>query len=225
MPLPQAQATRWFRQHPGAVVGLYMAGTSGLPKGDHLDVLGFRVEDTAAFHDADVTVAVAAGGAQEALVRIAASARWLDPTPLPDDATGERLRVTVAGGCPASPGQAVGVRNEGPALSDALVPTGTPTAGLVCEYGHAAPHRFAPVVVHRLDAAEAAHQAAQLRALPLAHPPADDIQPHSCGQGLSMPTPTRIVVLAYPGRPDVDVWATTPCGGPWTANGWVGATL
>src|SRR4051794_36822961 len=51
--------------------------------------------------------------------------------PLRDDAGGPRLHVTVAGGCPASPGDAVGVRNDGPPVTDALVPVQTPLRGLV----------------------------------------------------------------------------------------------
>jgi hypothetical protein len=224
VPLAQAQVARWFREHAGRGLGLWMDGISGVPKGEHLEDLSFRGPDTGAFDDLTLDVDVASGGRRESLVRIAASAFWLDPTPLPDDASGSRLHVTVAGGCPASPGNAVGVRNDGPPVTDALVPAQTPRRGLVCDYGHAEMHRWKPVQVEELDAAAAARAAGQLRAMPLAHPSAGAVQPRSCPPSLMLPSPTRIVVLAFDGRPDLAVWDVHSCG-RWTANGWVGVPL
>ena len=150
--------------------------------------------------DLEVSVAPFDGGS---VLRADAMVVWLDPRPLPDNRRGPRLRVTVKGGCPASDNRIVGVRNPGPGLTRRLVPAGRPVAGLECRYYgmNGRPWHLHRTV--RLTAAQARRQAGIISRLPLSH---------TNGGAMSCPADdgsAEVIVLAYPGRPGVDLWALT----------------
>lgn len=137
------------------------------------------------------------------------------PRPDRDTATGPRLRVTVAGRCPASDDGAVGVENTGTDLSTRLVPGTPPTAARVCWYaGLNTADDFALVRQRTLGAGPARRIAGAAAAVRLGQDsgavfncPADDAR-------------VAVLALAYPARPDVDLWfSATGC--PRLANGWI----
>ena len=121
--------------------------------------------------------------------------------PTYDGATsGPRMRVTVDAPCPAGNAGSNGVTNPGAAdLDRMIVPAAGPTAARVCSYD-----REGDLVGDRVLGALAAGRLATTAAgLSLADPV------HLCG----MADPVTVVVaLAYPGRPDVDLWTGNICG-------------
>jgi hypothetical protein len=114
-----------------------------------------------------------------------------------------QVRVTLAAGCPGSLGSAADVRNPGVGLTDRLVPDAPrATAALVCAY-HAVDTRVELVRATRLGSGPATTLSRTLRAVSVAPPqgrwscPADFLGA------------VTIIVLGYPGRPDVDLWYHT----------------
>ncbi|HEX3825406.1 MAG TPA: hypothetical protein VHV79_13185 [Mycobacteriales bacterium] len=151
-----------------------------------------------------VSVAANAGGT---LIRADGQGEWLDPRPMRDSASGHRLRVTVAGGCPEMRKSTVGVSSPGPGLNDALLPAGTPTAGLICQYGglNSAPG-FGLVRHAILAAADSVKIAAEASRLPVEHQ--DDVET-SCPEADGS---FYAIALSYAGRPDVDLgYVATGC--------------
>lgn len=126
-----------------------------------------------------------------------------------------RLRVTVAGGCPASHAGIVGVTSVGEDLEDRLVPSAAPQAGLVCRYA-GSNAAFRPVQTRRQDAVAARRLAAAVARLGLSH---------VVGGATNCPSDdgaATVVALSYPGRGDVDLWF--PGGGcPMVSNGCISA--
>jgi hypothetical protein len=150
--------------------------------------------------DLEVSVAPFDGGS---VLRADAMVVWLDPRPVPDNGPGPRLRVTVTGGCPASDTQIIGVRNPGPGLARRLVPAGRPAAGLECGYYGLNGRPWHLHRTLRLSAAQARRQAGIISRLPLSH---------TNGGAINCPADdgsAEVIVLAYPGRPDVDLWVLT----------------
>ncbi len=142
-------------------------------------------------------------GARTSVIRADGLVVWLDPRPLLDTAVGPRLRVTVGGSCPATDGGIVGVRNPGqPDLRGRLLPRSVePTGGLVCRYDGMNGRPFMLRRQTRLTEAEARRLAAVVDALPLSH--LDGGVAHCpAADGTA-----AVLALAYPGRPDVDLWA------------------
>lgn len=130
-----------------------------------------------------------------------------DPRPGRDTVPGPRLRLTVAGPCPASDRGAVGVRNTGADRSTRLVPGTPPTAARVCWYaGLNTANDFALVGQRTLGAGPARRIATAAAAVKLEE---------DAGAVFSCPADEATVVviaLAYPARPDVDLWfASTGC--------------
>jgi len=199
---PFWQAQRWLRSHPPR--GLPRDGSAGDTGPGGVSVTGYAYSGprSRAWESADLEVSVAPFGGGSVL-RADAMVVWLDPRPLPDNGRGPRLRVTITGGCPASDSQIVGVRNPGPGLARRLVPAGQPVAGLECRYYgmNGRPWHLRRTV--RLTAAQARRQAGNASRLPLSH---------TNGGVMNCPMDdgsAEVIVLAYPGRPDVDLWMLT----------------
>jgi hypothetical protein len=158
----------------------------------------------------DVGIAPTASGT---LIRADGFGEWIDPRPIRDTSSGRRLRVTVAGGCPAGDRRVVGVRSPGAGLDRALLPSATPSSALICAYGGLNPPHILGLYAHRvLSARRASSLARRALALPIGH--TDD--------GLtSCPIDDGsfdAVAFHYPGRPDVDL-GIHPRGCATTADG------
>jgi hypothetical protein len=127
------------------------------------------------------------------------------------------LPIAVAGGCPATDQGVTGVTNPGPSLTQRLLPAGQPTAGLRCQYaggnGHPPWHLVAAT---RLAGPAARQAAASMARLPLSHadPVVTRCIPPTDGSA-------EVLALAYPGRPDVDLFTLRGCGG--VSNGYISA--
>lgn len=111
------------------------------------------------------------------------------------------VRVTVAGGCPQSLGQAVDVSNPGPSWWHELWHRGRlassgATKGLVCEYADAALKRRVVMSAARAAAVSAAAHDVSTKRPPSGtyHCPSDQ------------PGHVAIVVLGYPSGTDIDIW-------------------
>ena len=160
----------------------------------------------------ELSVSAAKNGS--VVVGAAAVVAWLDPTPLPDDQPGTRVHVTLATGCPTTNAGLVGVTNDGADLDRALLPQAAPTAGLGCHYtgmngaagttnavSDAKPEtQFRLAGSTRLDAHAAQALATTVSGFRLSH---------LTGGTSSCPMDDAridLVVLAYPNRPDIDLW-------------------
>jgi hypothetical protein len=172
--------------------------------------LGFEADGADAWQSAQLQIGIAPDGAAGSVIRADGTLIWLDPRPRGDSLPGPRLRVTVADGCPATVKAAVGVTNpDQPDLDAALLPPGSPTAGVVCDYAGFS-HRLTGRRV--LDATAAERLAATARGLPLGH---------SSGGPRHCPIDSdtvAVIVFSYPGRADVDLWLR-PTGCATAGNG------
>ena len=202
VPMSMAQAATWVPSHPPA--GLLLSGrypaTAGAAARPVIGY-GFTESDSIAWTNAGLDITIAAIDAHHSLWRVEGTASWLNPRPLLDDQPGARLRVTVAGPCPSSDRDIVGVSNVATDLEDKLLPSAPPVAALICRYAgaHGAAYHLAE---HHLVAPAAARRLADLAGrVQLAYDSGGLIQ--SCAAG----DDTRaIIAFAYPGRADVDLW-------------------
>jgi hypothetical protein len=229
VPLPFGQARGWLSAH--APKGLAQNGSMSAagPSGTTMVGLSFAGPRATAWQSASLNVGVAraAGGS---VIRADGVVVWLDPRPLTVPPGGVRMRLTVAGGCPATDRKVTGVRNSAAAgsatISSAvssggeaslwhrLVPAGAPTGGLVCRYNGMNGRAWHLRSSRRLTAGQARHLARVVAGTPLSHVdggasscPADDGS-------------ARFTALAYPGRPDVDLMVSPGgCGG--ISNGFI----
>lgn len=152
---PMSGVLAWLRAHPPARLARDGSATAGDRSG--VNARGYRYRGPAgpAWASAELKVSVAPGGAGS-VVRVDGLVVWLDPTPRPDRATGPRLHVAVAAGCPADHRGAVGVRNAN-APKTRLLPTGTPDGGLICQDNGGNDASFALLAARRLDNARPPH--------------------------------------------------------------------
>jgi hypothetical protein len=200
-------STVWSFINAHAPNRLTTSGSSSGNDGDGpTEGIGWGEPDTAYATglELDVSVIANAGGT---LIRADGLGEWLDPRPIRDSGSGPRLRVTVAGGCPSIDKSVAGVSNPGPGLDDALLPAGSPIAGLICEYGglNSTP-RFGLAKQVDLDSMGAVRIASQARALPVDH---TDAGVHSCPMDDGS---FDVIALRYAGRPDVDLgYHSTGC--------------
>ena len=129
------------------------------------------------------------------------------PAPASDTATGPRLSVTVATGCPASDkdpvtGQVyVGVTNPPPAWSGTFLPNLSPTGALICQYDGLNGKPFSLQSHAHMDLADATKLATTMNQAPLTCPFCDGT--YSCPMDDDSIT---IVVFTYAERPDVAIW-------------------
>jgi hypothetical protein len=106
-----------------------------------------------------------------------------------------------------------GVSNPDAGLTDGLLPAGRPTGGLRCQYDDKDGRPWHLASATKLTAAAARQQAASMSALPVGHTLGGVA---SCGLDDGG---TVILVLAYPGRSDIDLWDIGSCGG--VSNGYI----
>ena len=124
------------------------------------------------------------------------------------------MRVTVAGGCPESDANDVGVSNGVADLGSALLPTGSPTSGLSCEYGDLNGNQSGLITSTTLNSTAAAQVASAVTSSSLGH--LDNVMTN-CPADFGLVT---VLVLSYAARPDVDLWyARTGC--QWLSNGYI----
>jgi hypothetical protein len=211
--VPYQQAKAWIDAHPPIPLRWTVHGSgSGGPHGS-LTTWGTDQSTSSAWQWARATASLVGSDGSTSTMRVDGMAVWLDPTPYPDDVTagaGQRVRVTVASGCPASDRSVGGVTGDGPDLDTQLLPGPNATAALACRYsglnGGDGKPALTLIATHRLDAAAARRLAVAVLALRLAHPVG---AVGSCGGNDGSAV---LVALTYPGRPDVDLWiATTGC--------------
>ena len=218
VPLGFDAAVAWVKAHPpsGLVAGI-SGGGSG-PNGARSAVVGYRAPASPAWADAGLDLTLVPDGPGATYLRADATVDWWDPVPAKDDASGDRVQLDVASGCPKVLGYAAGVRNSGrPMLESRLLPTGTPSGGLLCSYGgfnYKPPTGLADV--QPLSAAAAQKVAAVVAAISLKHL---DGAVHSCPMDDGT---VAVVVLSYPGVGDVDLWYSRR-GCSYIANGYITA--
>jgi hypothetical protein len=213
VPMSFADALAWVKGHPPNTLasGGSMSGTGpdGLSGG-----YSYQVPDSPGWTQAqlEVGVASAAGGVSD--IRADGVAEWFDPVPFQDIAPGPRMRVTVAGGCPATDADDVGVRNTAPDLATMLLPAAAPTSGLMCEYAGLNGKRFGLIKSTAIDVNAAAQLASGVSSSSLSH--LDNVEVNCPMDDASI----TVLVFAYAGRADVDVWyARTGCQS--VSNGYI----
>jgi hypothetical protein len=209
--MPLAAVDRYLKAH--APVGLTVSGSSsGASGGVSTEGIAWDEANRSYAQGLQLDVALASDG-NDTLVRADGMGEWIDPRPTRDAATGPRMRVTVAGGCPASDRGEVGVGNSRPGLSTRLLPAAAPLSALICVYGGLnPPHVFGLRAHVALKAPDARLLAAQARAVPLGHTDGDTTScPADDGS-------FDLVVFHYASGPDVDLGDhATGCG--FLANG------
>jgi hypothetical protein len=196
--------------------GLRPSGTAG-PTGSQTLFSGYMFDapPSTAWEQASLAIGIEPSASGGTAWRVDGMALWLDPRPVPDTTTGGRLQVTVAGGCPSSDNGANDVTNTARGLTASLLPSGSPSAALLCEYNSASSgHPFALTLHRLLPASEAAHLADVARAVSLAHV---DNGPHSCPAGDPGPI---VLALRYPDGSNVALWVT-----PWICGGVSNGTI
>jgi len=215
--LPIAATRKWLAVHPprglpsdGGDLGSQSAGVT-------IYGTSYRAPPSQAWASADLEISVAPDGPDATAIRVDALIVWLDPRPVKSGPGAHPIRITVAGGCPATDQAVTGVTNPGAPLTQQLLPPGQPTAGLRCQYaggnGHPPWHLTAATRLVGLAARQAAASMARLR-LSHANPAVARCLPPDDGSA-------EVLVLAYPGRPDVDLFQLVGCGG--VSNGYISA--
>ena len=209
--MPFDQASAWIAAHRPPGLRQTSSGSAGPPAASGY---GYAGPDGPAWGSAELDIEVEQAGPDASYLRVDGFVAWLDPVPYRDTATGRRLRVLAAGHCPATDSGIVGVRNPAANLTRTLLPAGPPAAALRCAYygGNGKPSRLK--AQQRLGSAGARKLAAAITRIPVSHEvgamyhcPADDGS-------------AELVAFAYPGHPDVDVWAeVTGCSA--MSNGYI----
>jgi hypothetical protein len=195
------QTNAWLTAHPPAGLRVFeSAGPGGEPR---IAGNGYQAADSPAWVNAELELSTAELTATSTLIRADGEAIWLDPEPLRDTLPGQRLRLTVRGGCPADDKRMVGVRNSGSDLKAALLPAAAPTAALICRYVGANGDSFALSRTTHLDQVQAAQLADEARQIRLSHVD-DEVRHCPFDDGKA-----TVIALSYPGRPDVDLWDNT----------------
>jgi hypothetical protein len=217
VPMSFASALAWVKAHPP--VGLTSVGsTSGSGPGEQSGGYSYTASDSPPSSGGELEIGVASVSADASDIRADGVAEWLDPVPLRDDATGPRMRVTVAGGCPETDANEVGVSNiNGAYLNTELLPTAPPTSGLSCEYGDLNGNQSGLITSTTLNSTAAAQLASAVTSSSLGHL---DNAMTNCPADFGSVT---VLVLSYTGRTDVDLWyARTGC--QWLSNGYIEAS-
>jgi hypothetical protein len=214
-PLPVVRA--WLLAH--APHGLPVAGTAFRGEGtrpDQTSGIGYGAPASPAWQSADLEIGFASARGDTTVIRADALVVWLDPRPIRSRPGIHPIRVTLASGCPSSDAHVTGVTNPGVKLTRRLLPPGQPTAGLRCRYDGTNGRPFQLAATSRLTAQRARQAARRMSAIPLSH---TDGGFYNCPMGDGT---ADILVLAYPGHPDVDLWIYTN-GCRSTSNGYISA--
>jgi hypothetical protein len=208
--MPLDQTLTWLQGNPPSGLTLFWStDASGSPEG-----YAYSAPATDAWDSADLDIAVASTGDDTSVIRADGVVDWLESSPLTDTASGQRMHVTVAAGCPASDTHMVGVTNSGGDLESQMLPSDQPTAGLLCSYDGVNDNPFALQTQKDLDAATARSLAGPVAQLPIGH-----INNAVCSCPADFGS-TVLVALSYPGRADVDLWVM-PGGCSSIANGFI----
>jgi hypothetical protein len=228
VPMPFGAAQAWLRAHPPAGLrhnGSMRVADSG---GTTMTGLGFAGPRSPDWASASLEVGVAPAPGGGSVIRADGVVVWLDPRPVRVPPGGDRLRLTVAGGCPRTDRHVTGVTSTGVTstgvtstgvttiggLRHRLLPAGSPTGGLVCRYNGQNGRTWRLTGSRRLTAGQAARLAQRLGRLPLSHPDGGAV---SCPMDDGSAT---FIALSYPGRPDVDLMVSLGgCGG--ISNGFI----
>jgi hypothetical protein len=193
-------AVAWIRAHRPAGLTLGASASGGTGHRVETRAIAFADRDTAAWRYAQLQIGVAWLGADVSAIRADGVALWIDPRPMKDTRTGSRMRVTTEG-CASTDRGIVGVSNPATDLAERLVPAATPTAGLLCRYAGLNGKPFALIAEPTLSGDAARHITTLARRISLDH--FNDEAPWSCPADDGSAT---VVVLAYRGRADVDLW-------------------
>lgn len=215
--LPIAATRKWLAAHPPR--GLPWDGADNGSQSAGVTIYGtsYRAPASQAWASADLEISVAPDGPEATAIRVDALIVWLDPRPAKSGPGAHPIRVTAAGGCPATDQGVTGVTNPGPSLTRQLLPSGQPTAGLRCQYAGGNGHPPWHLVAATRLAGPAARQLAASKArLPLSH--VDPVVPRCIPPADGS---AEVLAFAYPGRPDVDLFTLRGCGG--VSNGYISA--
>jgi hypothetical protein len=216
--LPFAAVQAWLSAHPPRGLPSDGSASSGnaITGQTAMTGTGYRGPASRAWQSADLEDGTAPAGSDASTIRIDAVLVWLDPRPVPGRPGAHPVRVTVAGGCPPTDRGVTGVANPGARLTRRLLKPGPPTAGLRCRYDGLNGHPWHLVAAMRLTAPAARQAARSMARMPLSHPDGEVVNcPMDDGSA-------EVLALAYPGRPDVDLWIRlNGCGG--VSNGYLTA--
>lgn len=220
VPLPFAALRAWVVAHPprglpGNGPGPTSRGSGGLV----MEGYTYNGPVSAAWQQsAQLEIGVAPLGPRASALRADAVLVWLDPRPVPSGPGAHPVRVTLATGCPRGDQGVTGVTNPGAGLTQRLLPPGQPAAGLRCRYDGMNGRPWQLVSAQRLTAAAAREAATSMARLPLSHPDGDVMScPMADGSA-------EVLALAYPGRPDIDLWIMLN-GCATVSNGFISAAI
>jgi hypothetical protein len=176
----------------------------------------YRGPASLAWQSADLEISAAPAGPGASVIRADAVVVWLDPRPVPSGPGPPPIRVTLASGCPPTDKGVTGVANPGGGLWRWLLPPGQPTTGRRCRYDGLNGHPWRLRSARRLTAQAARQAARSIARLPLSHTDGGVVNcPMDDGSA-------EVLALAYPGRPDIDLWVKlNGCGG--VSNGYITA--
>jgi len=215
---PFAAVRAWLSAHPprGLPPDGSASGGNAITGQTTMTGTSYRGPASRAWQSADLEISTAPAGSDASMIRVDAVIVWLDPRPVSSGPGTRPVRVTVAGGCPRADQGVTGVANPGAGLTGRLLPPGQPTAGLRCRYDGLNGHPWHLVAARRLTALAAGQAARSMARIPLSHPDGEVVNcPMDDGSA-------EVLALAYPGRPDVDLWIKlNGCGG--VSNGYISA--
>jgi hypothetical protein len=218
VPMSATKSDLWVRTHaPHGLPHTGSGGYGGTSQAPEVISEVYGSPQNSAWSNSTLEITFAPAGADASVWRVDGVATWLNPVPIKDTATGHRIHVTVADGCPESDKDVVGVTNPSIGLQTRLVPDAAATSALICRYvGMNGPTNV--VQSHQdLTGAAAAGLGRKAREATLSYDsgagaiycPADD-------------NAMALVVFSYPDGSSVDLWQKTT-GCTTVSNGYVTA--
>lgn len=217
VPMSMSATLAWLvQQHPG---GLSQTGFASSSSGGTTTTGGvsYDAPSSPAWTNASVEIGVAPDGSDSSFVKADGIALWIDPVPLRDTQPGPRLRFSTGSGCPATDRGFVGVSNPPPPLDSSLLPSGTPTGGLACQYYGLNGQPFALKQTTVMGPAAAQAFSTSIGQLQIGHL---DGATTSCPMDDGSAT---VIALSYANGQTVDLWmATTGCAQ--VSNGYIVAS-
>lgn len=214
VPLSMSAALAWLAQHaPGGMTQPESASsaTRGVPTSGGY---AYDAPSSSAWTEAQVDLSVAPDGASASFLRADGLALWIDSRPMRMSAGSDPIRVLATAACPSSDRAATGVANAPAGLEKAILPSGTPTKGLICEYYGSNGRPFKLQHTITLGASGATGFADRIAQLPLGH---IDNAVTSCP---SDDGSTDVAALLYPGGRTVDLWMAAS-GCQTVSNGYI----
>jgi len=215
--MSDSETVAFVKAHPPA--GLKESGWSGSANGSLTMSTGLAwtgPDQDDASTAGELSVVVAAAGADASYFRVDAGQYWVDPRPDKFVVTGPLMRVEAGGDCPDNDRGITGVRSSGDALASMLAPSQTATGGLFCSYAGLNGSAFSLLNHHVLSTAEAVRAGRLAHAVELFHDGGLRNCPWDDGSAW-------LLVLDYPDRPAVDLWLRQR-GCSWATNGVVTAS-